>query len=108
MNKNDMVASGSVTPEVIEKWKSEYGEIAKFTVVDKGQKKIVYVRTPSNKDIDYASSNLTAGKLTQYGITLFHSCQIGGDKIESDAALRTIGKNMNELIEDVEISLEKL
>lgn len=107
MAKN-IVPISEITEDVINEWKSKHPELTKFTVNDNGEKKTVIVRTPTNMEIDYAAVNLTTGKLTQYGITLFNTCQLGGDIIKSEAALRTVGKKMSELIEDVEISMEKL
>lgn len=104
----EIIPTASVTPELIAQWKEEYGTVAKMKVVEDGQTKTVFVRKPSNKEIDYASANLTRGALTQYGITLFNSCQIGGDKITSEDGLRSVGQRMSELIETVEVELEKL
>lgn len=97
-----------VTPEQVEKWKQQYGTVAKITVKENGATKVAYVRKPTNKEIDFASANLTRGALTQYGITLFNTCQIAGDKIETEDGLRSVGQCMNELIETVEVEFEKL
>lgn len=104
----ELIPSASVTPEQIAKWKKQYGTIAKITVTENGETKIAFVRSPTNKEIDYASANLTRGALTQYGITLFNTCQIGGDEITGEDALRNVGQKMNDMIEAVEVELEKL
>ena len=105
---NGKLKPGEVTPEQIKKWKDQYGTVAKLTVKENGETKIAFVRKPTNKEIDFASANLTRGALTQYGITLFNTCQIAGDKIESEEGLRSVGQHMNDMIETVEVEFEKL
>lgn len=104
----ELIPAASVTPEQIAKWKKQYGTIAKISVKEDDETKVVFVRKPTNKEIDFASANLTRGALTQYGITLFNTCQIAGDVITSEDALRVVGQQMNEMIESVEVELEKL
>lgn len=105
---NEFIPTASVTPELIEKWKQQYGAVAKLTVKENGETKTVYVRNPTNKEIDYAAVNLTSGAYIQYGITLFNTCQLAGDKITTDAGLRSVGQKMSALIETTEVELEKL
>lgn len=102
------IPAASVTTELIEQWKQQYGTVAKLTVNEASGKKVAYVRKPTNKEIDFASANLSRGALTQYGITLFNTCQIGGDAITSEEGLRGVGQHMSELIETVEVEFEKL
>jgi hypothetical protein len=104
----DLTPSASVTQQMIDGWKQQYGTVAKMTVKENGETKVVYVRKPTNKEIDFASANLTRGALTQYGITMFNTCQIAGDKLVTEEALRNVGQYMNEMIEAVEVEFEKL
>jgi hypothetical protein len=108
MEKKQLIPASAVTEETIQDWKQQYGTIARLKVKENGQQKFAYVRKPTNKEIDFASANLTRGALTQYGITLFNTCQIGGDSITTEEGLRSVGQSMNELIETVEVELEKL
>jgi len=103
-----MKPNTEINETVIKQWKEQYGSVGKVTVKEGGETKIAYVRKPTNKEIDFASANLTRGALTQYGISLFKTCQIGGDTIASEEALRTVGKYMNEMIEEAEVEFEKL
>lgn len=103
-----MKTNEEINETIIAGWKQQYGSVGKITVTDGEGKKVVYVRKPTNKEIDFASANLTRGALTQYGISLFKTCQIGGDTITSEEALRTVGKFMNEMIEEVEAEFVKL
>jgi hypothetical protein len=104
----EKIPAASVTHEMIQKWKQQYGTVARLTVKEGAQTKVVYVRKPTNKEIDFASANLTRGALTQYGITLFNTCKIAGDDITSEDGLRGVGQQMNQLIETVEVDFEKL
>lgn len=103
-----MKPASEVNESVIKAWKEQYGSVGKITVKEGEDKKVAFVRKPTNKEIDFASANLTRGALTQYGISLFKTCQIGGDVITSEDALRTVGKYMNEMIEEAEAEFEKL
>lgn len=103
-----MKPADQVTAKDIADWKKQYGTIGKITVTESGAKKVSYVRSPTNKEIDFASSNLTKGALTQYGIAMYKTCLIGGDTFESEAALRVAGRYMNEMIEEAEAEFEKL
>ncbi len=103
-----MKPNSEINEQVIAEWKKQYGSVARLTVTENGEKKVVYVRKPTNKEIDFASANLTRGAFTTYGITLFNTCKIGGDEITSEDSLRAIGAQMTELIEQVEVEFEKL
>ena len=103
-----MKRSTEITATDIANWKQQYGTIAKLVAEEDGEKKVSFVRTPTNKEIDFASVNLTKGSLTQYGIALYNTCFIGGEKFTSEKALRTAGKHMNEMIEEAEMQFEKL
>jgi len=105
---NEKIAAADVTPEIIAKWKQQYGSVAKLTIKEKDSVKTAFVRKPTNKEIDFASANLTRGALAQYGITLFNTCHIAGDAPETEDGLRTVGQYMSEMIETVEVELEKL
>lgn len=103
-----MKKAAEVVPADIEAWKKQYGTIGKITATENGEKKTSYVRSPTNKEIDFASANLTKGALTQYGISLYKTCLVAGDEFTSEAALRTAGTYMNQMIEEVEVEFEKL
>lgn len=107
------IAAADVTPEIIAKWKQQYGSVARLKIKETFNdgdvsEKIAYVRKPTNKEIDFASANLTRGALTQYGIALFNTCHIAGDTPETEEGMRAAGQYMSEMIETAEVELEKL
>lgn len=105
---NEKIAAADVTPEMIAKWKQQYGLIAKIKFKENGEQQTAFVRKPTNKEIDFASVNLARGALSQYGITLFNTCHIAGETPVTEEGLRSVGAHMNEMIEAVEVELEKL
>lgn len=105
---SDLKASADVSEKDIAGWKKQYGTVGKISTNEDGVRKSSFVRKPTNKEIDFASANLTKGALTQYGISLYNTCLIGGEKFTSEDALRAAGKQMNEMIEDSEMEFEKL
>ncbi|WP_346236154.1 hypothetical protein ABDK00_016895 [Niabella insulamsoli] len=104
----NVIKGADISAEQVKKWKQQYGLLGKFKVIEGGVEKITFVRKPTNKEIDFASANLTRGMLTQYGITLFNTCKIGGDDITTEEGLRTVGQRMNEMIEAAEVEFEKI
>jgi len=96
-----------VTAEQIAKWKQQYGSVSKLKLAS-GE--VVYVRQPTTQEIEYASANLMQGKTYTFGITLFKTCQVGGDQIDGkdEAKMRGIAQQMTSIIEVTAVEVEKL
>jgi len=66
---------GQATPEQIEAWKAEHGEVFAIIVEDS----VLYVRKPTRKDLSYASASAKNGGL-DYIEALMKNCKLGGDE----------------------------
>jgi hypothetical protein len=95
-----------VTPEQIQELKAQHGSIYKIKV-ETGE--TCYVRRPTIKEIEYASSLLNQGKYITYNITLFKTCFLAGDNIlEDEVKLTAASGQMMETIETLTAEVEKL
>lgn len=97
----------AVSQEQIENWKKQYGSVYRIRL-ETGEE--YYVRAPRLKEIEYASLNLTQGKMARFGISLLKSCYIGGDELpeNDDMKMMSAGSKMQETIEAVISEVEKL
>ena len=102
---NEKKLVGQATPEQIEAWKREHGDIYAITVEDG----VLYVRKPKRRDLSYASA---AGRNSglEYIEAVMKNCKLGGDEsiISEDAKFMGASSQMASIIDIKEASLKKL
>ncbi len=101
MAKKDFLVA-EITPEIIEGWKKEFGEVRVITVADRSVKydpymvpaeddmiegaRIAYLRKPTDRELSFAMSKLPV--MLDAGKVLVKSCWLGGDEaVKTEAAL---------------------
>lgn len=97
---------GQATPEQIEAWKKQHGEVFAI-VVDVS---ILYVRKPTRRDLSFASTAAARKSGLDYIETVMKNCKLGGDDsiITDDAKFMGASAQMASLIEIKEAQLKKL
>lgn len=96
---------GQATPEQIEAWKAEHGEVFAIIVEDS----VLYVRKPTRKDLSYASASAKNGGL-DYIEALMKNCKLGGDEtiITDDGKFMGASGQMATLVEIKAATIKKL
>lgn len=96
---------GQATPEQIEAWKEEHGEVYAIIVEDG----VLYVRKPTRKDLSYASATAKNGGL-DYIEALMKNCKLGGDEtiITDDGKFMGASGQMASLIDIKAAAIKKL
>ncbi len=96
---------GQATPEQIEAWKAEHGEVFAIVVEDS----VLYVRKPTRKDLSYASASAKNGGL-DYIEALMKNCKLGGDEtiITDDGKFMGASGQMATLVEIKAATIKKL
>ena len=105
MEKEEKTLVGQATPEQIEAWKKQYGDV--YTVVVDGS--IGYLKKPSRKALGYASFASKNNPLN-FNEAILNDCWLGGDEsIKTDDA-KFLGASavLTQLIEVKEAELKKL
>lgn len=105
MNNKDTVKSGQATPEQIQSWKGQYGEIFSIVVEDK----VGYLRKVDRKTLSFASTVGTKDPL-KFNEIILANCWLGGDeelKTNDDYFLAVSG-TLSQLIIVKEAELVKL
>lgn len=96
---------GQATPEQIEAWKREHGEV--FAIEVDGR--VCYLKKPGRKDLSYASF---AGKNDplKFNEVIINNCWLGGDDAirTDDTLFLSIGGEIAQMIEVKEAQLKKL
>lgn len=97
---------GQASPEQIEKWKKEHGEISAAKTADG---KVAYFKAPDRNILKMATDSVASG-ISEYNESIAENCFVGGEKsILSDPKYyNELGKAMNKLAEGEKITLEKL
>ena len=104
--ENEKTLVGQATPEQIEAWKREHGEV--FAIeVDGG---VLYVRKPSRRDLSFAYSAAAKKSGLEYMESIMKNCKLGGDEsiITEDAKFMGASAQMATLIEVKEAQIKKL
>ena len=105
MNKENTPKSGQATPERIEAWKGQHGEIFAIIVEDK----IGYLRKVDRKTLSFASTIGTKDPM-KFNEVILTNCWLGGDeelKTNDDYFLAVSG-TLSQLIVVKEAELVKL
>lgn len=105
MEKEEKTLVGQATPEQIEAWKREHGDV--YTVVVDGS--IGYLKKPSRKALGYASFASKNNPLN-FNEVILNDCWLGGDEsIKTDDA-KFLGASavLTQLIEVKEAEIKKL
>lgn len=119
------LTTAEVTPDVIEEWKKEFGEVRELRVADRSVKYdpymvptdeddeieaalVGYIRKPTDKELGFAMSKLPA--VLEAGKVIVKNCWLGGDdKIKTDGpALSAAALQCVELLEVRQAQLKKL
>ena len=120
-----VLTTGEITPDVIEQWKIEFGEVYAVTVADKSIKYdplmapkdddepienglVGYIRKPTDKELGFAMSKLPA--VLEAGKVIVKNGWLGGDEqIKTDTALLSAAAlQVVELLEVRQAQLKKL
>jgi hypothetical protein len=106
MEKEEKTLVGQATPEQIEAWKREHGDVYAITV-DEG---VLYVRKRKRRDLSYASSAAAKKGGLDYIEAVMKNCKLGGDDsiITDDAKFMGASGQMATLIDIKEAELKKL
>lgn len=106
MEKEEKTLVGQATPEQIEAWKREHGDVYAITVDDG----VLYVRKPKRRDLSYASSASAKKGGLDYIEAVMKNCKLGGDDsiITDDAKFMGASGQMATLIDIKEAELKKL
>lgn len=102
--KQKPAASAEVTPEIIEGWKKQYGEV--FVVESEGKK--AWLRRPDRKAI--SAANVVGGSdALKINEVLIRNCWLGGDMEfqTEDRLFYGLGPQVNALIEVAAVELKK-
>ena len=96
---------GQATPEQIEAWKAEHGEVFAIIVEDG----VLYVRKPTRRDLSYASASAKNGGL-DYIEAVMKNCKLGGDEtiITDDGKFMGASGQMVALIDIKAATIKKL
>ena len=105
MEREEKTLVGQATPEQIEAWKKQHGEIYAATVGDG----ICYLKKPSRKVLGYASFASKNNPLN-FNEVMLNDCWLGGDESirTDDAKFLGVSGVLAELIEVKEAELKKL
>lgn len=97
---------GQATPEQIEAWKKQYGEV--FAIEVDGS--VMYVRKPSRRELSFASAAAAKKSGLEYMESIMKNCKLGGDEsiITEDAKFMGASAQMATLIEVKEAQIKKL
>lgn len=97
---------GQATPEQIEAWKKEHGEIYAVTV----DGHVAYLKKPSRKILEYYTSLVMDKKPIRANEALLTNCWLGGDEaIKSvDSLFLSASSQLSELIEVKDSEITKL
>lgn len=104
VQKQRPAASAEVTPEMVEGWKKQYGDV--FVVESEG--KTAWLRRPDRKAI--SAANVIGGSdVVKINEILIRNCWLGGDmEFQTDDRLfYGLGPKVNALIEVAAVELKK-
>ena len=104
MEKEEKTLVGQATPEQIEAWKRQYGDVFVATVDDS----ICYLKRPSRKALGYASFASKNNPLN-FNEVILNDCWLGGDESikTDDSKFLGVSVVLPELIELKEAELKK-
>lgn len=105
MEKEKKTLVGQATPEQIEAWKRQHGDIYAVECGDS----ICYLKKPSRKALGYASYASKTNPLN-FNETILNDCWLGGDESikTDDAKFLGVSQTLGQLIEVKEAEIKKL
>lgn len=102
---NTTASKNTATPEQIETWKKEHGDVFKITVEDK----VCYLHKPNRKTLSFASR---AGQSDPFAFneTIIKECWLGGDEEfkTNDSYFLAASTQLDKVVEFKSAELEKL
>jgi hypothetical protein len=105
MQKTTIESFSEITPEQIEAWKQQHGEVFKLVCEDKA----CIVKLADRKTLSFASAAGTKDPL-KFNEMILKGCWLGGDIeiLEVDAYFISVGVKIAELVQFKTATLEKL